>query len=80
MPVNIVVLDYAMPGLDGVEIARQMRQIKPDVPIIMFSGYPDPPVDSAAVVDVYIVKGTGPDFLLQTIKQLLERSKRISAA
>lgn len=80
LPVRIVVLDYAMPGLNGVRIAERMREIKPDVPIIMLSGYPDPPEGSAGLVDVYIVKSEGPHFLLSIIQQMLKRTKPIAAA
>ena len=71
MPVRAVVLDYAMPGLDGMRVAEVMKQVKPDVPIIMLSGYPEPPEGYAARVEAYIVKSEGPDVLLSTIHQLL---------
>lgn len=37
-PVHIVLLDYALPGLNGMEVAKLMREAKPEVPIIMLSG------------------------------------------
>jgi DNA-binding response OmpR family regulator len=49
MPVRIVVLDYAIPGLDGMQVTKLMKQIKPDVPIIMLSACPDAPDGSAAL-------------------------------
>ena len=33
-PVDAVVLDYAMPGMHGGEVAARMRAAKPDVPIL----------------------------------------------
>ncbi len=38
-PVEAVVLDYSMPGMDGGEVASRMRQIKPKVPILLLSAY-----------------------------------------
>src|ERR1035438_10404965 len=32
-PVEAVVLDYSMPGMHGGEVAKRMRQTKPEVPI-----------------------------------------------
>lgn len=37
-PVDAVVLDYEMPGMNGGEVARQMLRIKPNVPKLLFSG------------------------------------------
>jgi PAS domain S-box-containing protein len=34
-----VITDLSMPGMSGVELARQILQIRPDVPIVMTSGY-----------------------------------------
>jgi signal transduction histidine kinase/CheY-like chemotaxis protein len=34
-----VVTDLAMPGLSGHDLARQLREIRPDVPIVLTSGY-----------------------------------------
>jgi CheY-like chemotaxis protein len=36
---SAVVTDLSMPGMSGVELARQILQIRPDVPIVMTSGY-----------------------------------------
>lgn len=37
--IAVVVLDLTMPGINGEQAFRQMRQIRPDVPIILASGY-----------------------------------------
>jgi len=34
-----VVSDLTMPGMTGVELARRLRQIRPDVPFVLTSGY-----------------------------------------
>jgi PAS domain S-box-containing protein len=36
---RLVVLDLTMPGLDGAEALQAMREIRPDVPAILMSGY-----------------------------------------
>ena len=36
-PVDLVLLDYAMPDSNGDDVAATMRRIKPDVRILMFS-------------------------------------------
>jgi DNA-binding NarL/FixJ family response regulator len=34
---NIVILDFQMPGLNGIETARRMSEIAPAVPIVLFT-------------------------------------------
>src|SRR5580692_11239439 len=34
---DLIILDFAMPVLNGLEAARQLKKIMPDVPIILFS-------------------------------------------
>jgi PAS domain S-box-containing protein len=38
---DLMILDFAMPGLTGVELAGAARALKPDFPIIFASGYSD---------------------------------------
>jgi len=37
-PIDAVILDYEMPGMNGAEVAREMTLIKPNVPKLLFSG------------------------------------------
>jgi DNA-binding NarL/FixJ family response regulator len=34
---NIVILDFQMPGINGIETARRMSAIAPEVPILLFT-------------------------------------------
>ena len=34
---NIVILDFQMPGMNGIEVARRMAAIAPAVPIVLFT-------------------------------------------
>jgi CheY-like chemotaxis protein len=38
---DIIVLDYIMPGMDGVATLKEMRKINSTIPVIMFTAYPD---------------------------------------
>ena len=46
---DVVVMDYAMPGMSGAEAAVQARRIRPGLPIIFASGYADTAAVEAAV-------------------------------
>jgi CheY-like chemotaxis protein len=41
--VDVVVTDHAMPGMTGSELARQIRQLWPGLPVILATGYADLP-------------------------------------
>jgi CheY-like chemotaxis protein len=68
--VDLVLLDYKMPGMDGGTVAREMKRRTPQVPIIMVSGN-HVPGEALEVVDCFIPKGEGPELLLAAIHQHL---------
>jgi DNA-binding response OmpR family regulator len=72
LPIHLVVLDYLMPGLNGMQLARAMRLRKPHVPIVILSGCIDPPTEIRKVADTYIVKGEKVGVLLDGIRYLLD--------
>jgi CheY-like chemotaxis protein len=77
---DLVLLDHSMPGMNGGQVAEQMREHNPDVPIVLLSAYVTLPEEHVALVDAYITKGDSTDLLLTTIRQLIEKSKRGSLA
>jgi YesN/AraC family two-component response regulator len=40
-PPDILVADYSMPGMNGVQLAQYARDIWPNLPVIIVSGYSD---------------------------------------
>jgi DNA-binding NarL/FixJ family response regulator len=45
---NIVILDFQMPGINGIETARRMADIAPAVPIVMFTQHASPDLEKHA--------------------------------
>ena len=39
--IDLVVLDFAMPGMNGIEVARQVRAKVPSRPVVFVTGYAD---------------------------------------
>ena len=72
-PIDAVVLDYAMPGMHGGEVATKMRQTKPAVPILLLSAYVGLPEEVSSLVDIYMTKGEGAPALLHKLGNLLSQ-------
>lgn len=71
-----VILDWKMPGMDGIETAREIRRrVGPDVPIIILSGYDWSQCEMearAAGVDAFITKPLFKSRLATVLRSLLE--------
>jgi CheY-like chemotaxis protein len=70
-PIDAVVLDYKMPGMNGDQVARQMRRVKPEVPILMLSGYSELPLNELGCVDAFLSKGESWSTVVSTLDRLL---------
>jgi CheY-like chemotaxis protein len=70
-PVDAVVLDYLMPGIDGEETARRLRKLRSDIPIILSSGCLAVPERVFEVVDMAVEKGARPEALIDAVAQQL---------
>jgi CheY-like chemotaxis protein len=69
--IDLVILDYLMPGMNGDIVAGKMKALRPDLPIIMFSAYVDLPSEILELVDKSVTKGEAPLVLLKAIAELL---------
>ena len=50
---HLLITDLTMPGMTGVELARRVREVRPDLPIILSSGYADEvPADTLAALGI----------------------------
>lgn len=38
---DLLLLDYAMPGMNGAELAREARRLRPDTPVMFITGFAD---------------------------------------
>jgi DNA-binding NarL/FixJ family response regulator len=45
---NVVILDFQMPGINGIETARRMSEVAPAVPIVLFTQHASPDLERHA--------------------------------
>jgi len=74
---DLIIMDFSMPGMNGLEAARILRESIPSTQIIMFSNYSDSFVKKLALsvgVAAVISKSQNISLLLKTARGLLLRS------
>jgi len=73
--IDLVILDFMMPGMNGDVVAERMKQLKPRVPILLLSAYVDLPQATLKLVDAFLTKGEGPLTMLTAVADLLKQAK-----
>ena len=71
-PVDLVLLDYHMPGMNGDVVAAHMKAGQPDVPIAMLSADEGLPESALKRVDAFVSKSESPANLVRIVEYLLD--------
>jgi len=66
---DAVLLDYHMPEMTGHQVALELRRIRPETPVVMFSGS-EIPLETCKLVDAVVPKAGGGWDLLPTVARL----------
>lgn len=78
---DLVISDIMMPGVDGYELTKQLRDCYPELPILMISakeGYEDKRHGFLAGIDDYMVKPVDLNEMILRVYALLRRAKIVS--
>jgi len=80
---DIVVMDISMPGKNGLEVLKDLKEKKPDLPVLILSMYPE---DVYAIrsfrggASGYLSKESAPTELISAIRKVSSGGKYVSAA
>jgi DNA-binding NtrC family response regulator len=75
---NLVIADLKMPGMDGMEVFEELKEMKPDIPVIIITAYGSLEIAEEArnkgVAD-FITKPFRKDTILFTMGRVLELAR-----
>ena len=75
---DLVLLDYRMPEMNGIDVLREIRQRRKDLPVIMITAYGTIDVAVEAIkagADDFVTKPFDSEHLAVVVKKALERSR-----
>jgi DNA-binding NtrC family response regulator len=70
--VELVVLDYNMPGINGCDLADLLKVMRPELKIILYSGATDVPRNEMTSIDIFVSKADGMSALIAEVAELTQ--------
>jgi two-component system, NarL family, invasion response regulator UvrY len=80
---DLILLDIAMPGRDGLEILKDLKLQKPKLPVLILSMFPEEQYALRALksgASGYLTKDSIPDELIKAVRKILKGGKYISSS
>ncbi len=74
--VDLVITDMTMPDMTGIKLARKIKQLRPDTPVIICTGYSerlDPAGAKALGMEGYLMKPVTIQEMAETVRKVLDR-------
>jgi two-component system response regulator (stage 0 sporulation protein F) len=69
---DLVILDIQMPGMNGIEVLRQMKMMNPTIPVILSSAYQEFKRDLGTwASEEYVVKSGNLEHLKNAVKKFI---------
>jgi CheY-like chemotaxis protein len=70
--IDLVITDHIMPGMNGSEFVRRLRETHPELPVLVISGLEEAEADYADLNVRFGVKPFLPERLLATVQELVQ--------
>jgi DNA-binding NarL/FixJ family response regulator len=80
---DLVLLDIAMPGIGGLDVLKQLKSEKPDLPVLMLSMYPEEQYavrTLKAGASGYLTKESASDELIAAIRKVSRGGKYVTSS
>ena len=78
---DLIFLDEHMPGLSGIETLRLIKEIRPEIPVVMITKSEEEDIMEAAIgseIADYLIKPVKPNQILLAIKKNLEHKRLVT--
>jgi DNA-binding NarL/FixJ family response regulator len=72
---DILITDISMPEINGIELSKMVRQLYPNIKIMVMSSYSN--MISASDVDGYLLKDTNSEILIESIKKIVWNDEKV---
>jgi len=70
-PIDLILTDHVMPGMNGTEFVREVRKFAPTIPILVISGLAEAEDEYAGLSIHFRLKPLLPDNLLASVHRLV---------
>jgi CheY-like chemotaxis protein len=74
-PIDAVILDYEMPGMNGGQVALEMKRIKPEIPKMLFSSHDPDSCEETKAFKCYCSKPADLCTLREHVRELTSYAK-----
>ncbi len=81
-PYDVLLLDISFPGRSGIEVLKQVRALRPKLPVLILSMHPEEQYAVRALragAAGYLTKESAPEELIEAIQKLARGGKYITA-
>jgi len=80
---DVIILDLAIPGINGLDVLKQLKKIKPELPVLILSMYPEEQYAIRVLkagASGYLTKESAPEELVSAIRKIKNGGKYISSS
>jgi CheY-like chemotaxis protein len=80
-PYDLILLDEHMPGMSGIETLRQIKEARPEIPVVMITKSEEEEIMEAAIgseIADYLIKPVKPNQILLVLKKNLEQKRLVT--